>query len=73
MRYVFLPPYSPHLNPIELAFASMKTLFKRNQDIVTNYWKNEQHVRELLIRTAFSATADKARKWFQHCNYLPKD
>ena len=28
---VFLPPYSPDLNPIELAFAHVKAYFKANE------------------------------------------
>jgi transposase len=28
-RLFFLPPYSPNLNPIEQAFAKLKTLFRK--------------------------------------------
>ena len=28
-RLLFLPPYSPDLNPIELAFAKLKTLLRK--------------------------------------------
>jgi transposase len=27
--FLFLPPYSPDLNPIEMAFAKLKTLIQR--------------------------------------------
>jgi transposase len=27
--FLFLPPYSPDLNPIEMAFAKLKTLIRR--------------------------------------------
>ena len=28
-RFLFLPPYSPNLNPIEMAFAKLKALFRK--------------------------------------------
>ncbi|CAD6954593.1 unnamed protein product, partial [Tilletia laevis] len=31
-RLVFLPPYSPDLNPIEMAFSSIKSQLRRKQD-----------------------------------------
>ena len=31
---LFLPPYSPDYNPIELAFSTMKVWFKRNRDFM---------------------------------------
>ena len=40
-RLLFLPPYSPDLNPIELAFAKLKALLR----------KNARRTREALWRT----------------------
>jgi transposase len=28
-RFIFLPPYSPDLNPIEQVFAKLKTLLRK--------------------------------------------
>ncbi|PVF91028.1 hypothetical protein CPB86DRAFT_720218 [Serendipita vermifera] len=69
MRYIFLPPYSPDFNPIELSFASMKAWFRRNRDLVDTCWSDEHLTRILLIRMAFSATPDKAKGWFRMCGY----
>ncbi len=33
-RVLFLPPYSPDYNPIELAFSTIKVWFKRNRDFM---------------------------------------
>ena len=33
VRLVFLPPYSPDLNPIEEAFSKIKAWIRRNNDI----------------------------------------
>ena len=35
MRLVFLPPYSPHLNPIECVFGKMKAMLRRHW-----YWSH---------------------------------
>ena len=31
---IFLPPYSPDLNPIETAFSTVKSWIKRNRDFI---------------------------------------
>lgn len=69
MRYVFLPPYSPDYNPIELAFSSMKAWFRRNNDEVAMVWNDRVQAELLLIRMAYTATAEKAQGWFRKCNY----
>lgn len=33
-RVLFLPPYSPDFNPIELAFSKIKSWIKRNKDFM---------------------------------------
>jgi transposase len=33
-RVLFLPPYSPDYNPIELAFSTIKAWFKKNRDFM---------------------------------------
>jgi DDE superfamily endonuclease len=69
MRYIFLPPYSPDLNPIELAFSSLKACFKRNRDMVEECWGDEQRAQELLIRLAFRVTPEMAAGWYAKCGY----
>jgi transposase len=60
---VYLPPYSPDLNPIEQAFAKIKWLLRRA----------EARTRETLIEAmgpALSAvSARDARGFFGHCGY----
>jgi transposase len=69
MRYVFLPPYSPDYNPIELAFSSMKAWFRRHNDLVREHWDDEPAARRLLGEMAFTATSEKAAGWFRKCQY----
>jgi transposase len=33
VRIIFLPPYSPDLNPIEEAFSKIKSWIRRNHDL----------------------------------------
>jgi hypothetical protein len=33
-RLLFLPPYSPHLNPIEFAFGRLKTWLQKHANLV---------------------------------------
>jgi transposase len=60
---LYLPPYSPDLNPIEEAFAKIKGVLQ----------KAEARSREALIEAigqAISAvTAQDVRSFFEHCGY----
>jgi transposase len=60
---LFLPPYSPDLNPIEGAFAKVKGLLRRSGE----------RTREILIeamgRALDAVTARNARGFFEHCGY----
>jgi transposase len=35
-KILFLPPYSPDLNPIEIAFSSIKSWLKKNRNYIEN-------------------------------------
>jgi transposase len=60
---VYLPPYSPELNPIEEAFSKVKGLLRRAG----------ARTREALIEAMGGAldavTAEDARGFFEHCGY----
>lgn len=60
---LYLPTYSPDLNPIEEAFAKIKAILRRA----------EARAREVLVEAlgpAISAvTAQDARGFFKHCGY----
>ena len=61
---VYLPPYSPDLNPIEEAFSSVKSFLKEHEDLLTCIVLNE------LIKSAFSnITKEKCDGWISNCNY----
>jgi len=59
----YLPPYSPDLNPIELAFAKLKALLRKAaQRTVDGLWDFLGEVLE-----AFSP--EECRNYFRHCGY----
>lgn len=62
-RLVFLPPYSPDLNPIELIFAKVKQLLRsvacRTRDAL---WNAMQSVLDKV-------TSDDAENCYKHCGY----
>src|SRR3712207_3636646 len=64
---LFLPSYSPDLNPIEEAFSKIKALVR----------KEGARVREALVeaigRALRGVTAEDAASYFAHAGYRPQD
>lgn len=60
---VYLPPYSPDLNPIELAFSKLKTLLRKSPErTVEALWAR---IGQLIDQ--FSPA--ECRNYFRHCGY----
>jgi transposase len=60
---LFLPPYSPDLNPIELAFSKLKSLMRSAMDrTMESLWGNLQSMLEKI-------TASDATNFMRHCGY----
>lgn len=60
---LYLPPYSPDYNPIELAFAKLKWLLRSaGKRTVPELW-------EFLGKTLDRFTPDECRRYFRHCGY----
>jgi transposase len=46
---IFLPPYSPDLNPIEQLFAKLKTLLRKaDERTITDVWQRIGHILEVF-------------------------
>ena len=64
---LFLPSYSPDLNPIEEAFSKIKALVR----------KAGARMRETLVeaigRALAAVTPEDAASWFGHAGYWPQD
>jgi transposase len=60
---VYLPPYSPDLNPIENAFSKLKGLVRSaGERTVERLWS-------LLGRSLDAFTPEECRNYFRHCGY----
>ena len=74
MRLVYLPAYSPDLNPIEEVFSSIKSWLQAERDYVLGELSDspEANPFAMIWKAVYTVTAEKARGWFQDCGYLPK-
>lgn len=62
-RLLYLPPYSPDFNPIELAFSKLKTRLRQLQARTREALENAIRAATKWIRRT------DARNWFAHCGY----
>jgi transposase len=62
-RVVFLPPYSPDLNPIEKCWAKVKAYLRKAK---ARTW---DALIEALAKGLRQVTAQDAAGWFKHCGY----
>jgi len=63
VRVVFLPPYSPDLNPIELFWAWLKGIIRRERPRTSSRL-------DRCIANAMDALSPKfCRNWFRECGY----
>jgi transposase len=63
---MYLPPYSPDLNPIEEAFAKLKALLRRAGT------RTHEALIEAMGRALGAVTASDARGFFEHRGYRAK-
>lgn len=60
---VYLPPYSPDLNPIELAFSKLKTLLRKAAErTIEALW-------ERIGQLVDEFTPQECLNYFKHCGY----
>lgn len=59
----FLPPYSPDLNPIELAFAKLKAFLRAIRP------RSFEHVSDLIATALGFFAPGECRNYIRHCGY----
>ena len=62
---IFLPPYSPDLNPIEETFASIKSYIRTHEDAI----QSDNDLLEVMMYAFASVTSESCRGWFRDCGY----
>jgi transposase len=60
---IYLPPYSPDLNPIEEAFAKIKALLRKAQA------RTRETLLEAMGRALDAVSASDAQGFFEHRGY----
>ncbi|KAL5641149.1 hypothetical protein ACGC1H_001587 [Rhizoctonia solani] len=72
MRLLFIPAYSPDMNPIEKAFSAIKAWLRRNQAEASYQLSGSLGTNpvQFLLSAVFSITPAKAHGWFQSSNYV---
>ena len=67
----FLPPYSPDLNPIELAFSAMKYHLQWNGDLVwmTMTEMSDKEIYLCLLDALYLITPMDCCGWYKYCGY----
>lgn len=64
IELLFLPPYSPDLNPIEMCWSKIKTYLR--QAAARSY----KLLDEAISAAIKEITATDARNWIRHCGYV---
>lgn len=64
-QVVFLPPYSPDFNPIELCWAKVKQVLRAAKA------RTVEALLTALRAALLSITKEHALAWFAHCGYQP--
>ncbi len=64
---VFLPSYSPDLNPIEEAFSKIKNLVRKAAA------RTREALNEAISEAMSAITLEDVAGWFSHCGYEPRD
>jgi len=60
---LYLPPYSPDLNPIEQCWSKIKLILR------TLKARTAEALEQAVAQALAAITPDNARAWFAHCGY----
>jgi transposase len=62
-QWVYLPPYSPDLSPIERCWSKLKTARR------TAKARTREALDHAIAKALATMTVSDARSWFRHCGY----
>jgi len=64
VELLFLPPYSPDLNPIEMCWSKLKTFLRAKAA------RTYEKLSEAISAAIKQITALDAQNWIRHCGYV---
>jgi sulfur relay (sulfurtransferase) complex TusBCD TusD component (DsrE family) len=72
MEIVYLPPYSPNFNLIELAFSAIKAYVRQNGNLICTAMLEDNNIDVYLFlyRAAFHISCDDIIGFYNHCRYV---
>lgn len=72
MRLLFLPGYSPDLNPIEEFFSCLKARIRRDRDFVLGELSEDAGADpyRLIWEHVYSIPQEYFKGWYKHSNYI---
>ena len=65
-RLLYLPPYSPDLNPIEMAFSKLKALLRKAAA------RTSEELDDAIANAIEKYPADQCANYFKACGYEPE-
>ena len=65
-KVLYLPPYSPDYNPIEIAFSTIKIWIRRNRDFMETCTNSEF----AIMAACSQITSEIAKYYFEKSNYI---
>lgn len=60
---LYLPPYSPDLNPIEMLFSKLKSLIRKGA------WRTQEDLWQGIGRTTAKVSSRECRNYLSHAGY----
>jgi transposase len=60
---LYLPPYSPDLNPIEMMWSKVKAPLRAAEA------RSHEALLQAIAHALAAVTPDDAKNWFAHCGY----
>jgi len=63
IKHIFLPPYSPDFNPIELMWAFMKSILRKLKT------RTHEKLDDAIKIALDSVKIETVANWFKHCGY----
>ena len=64
IKYLFLPPYSPDLNPIELLWSYMKSILKKLKA------RSHENLLKAINYALSNIPINYFQNWFEHCGFI---
>lgn len=63
INLLYLPPYTPEYNPIEMMWSKIKNYLRKNRS------ENLDELKEIITKAYATISIEDIKGWFNHCGY----